>query len=558
MPEYAHPSRVSGLEASDDLEDVYAWHKWHPRPFAPGSVDLYGQRRTDMDLAEGDIQNRMPLSRGPPASSATACPSNMRSYLPPRTTPTPSIDLPVPPPRHMQTSVFPMWTMSSRVPQRLPPAYDSGAHKRSPAAWATACYIAHDGTEQYMRHQAPSSIDTMRLPPDPAAYQYHEPAPLRSARWGQRPDITADSMVSTSLGRSGGETADELHLDTGVSHSGLPPPPQTDRPLSLINPTVMLDPYSSSAREFIANRQILFLTKRRLRSQTTDPHVWIVNYYGSWTTRACSKVMPGKSFPIANTLYSASSLADSDGSSSRMARVLGYLEVDGESSPATGVAECNMKLDRLIGRGGTSAVFCGRLMSTLDSGRSVSTPAVIKMLHQKHWKCALAELVAAAAAIHRITENAWALSTILPSPPIFNPHACAEKTTSPSTAASSAIDSSNAYGAEVSPFLQGSVWLMPTELHLFWTLSAPPTSGNWSSSNHVGASALRQSTGIRRNTVASPFSSLHSRSSLSRGGSAAQPNFAARESPGLCCLVLRNVTEGVPLLSWLNSVFVKR
>eukprot|EP01054_Gregarina_sp_Poly1_P003051 Gregarina_sp_Poly_1__3050@NODE_1858_length_3192_cov_59_492800_g1203_i0_p4_GENE_NODE_1858_length_3192_cov_59_492800_g1203_i0NODE_1858_length_3192_cov_59_492800_g1203_i0_p4_ORF_typecomplete_len117_score4_53_NODE_1858_length_3192_cov_59_492800_g1203_i087437 len=55
--------------------------------------------------------------------------------------------------------------------------------------------------------------------------------------------------------------------------------------------------------------------------------------------------------------------------------------------------------------------------------------------------------------------------------------------TSPSTSATSTIPS------QESPFVEGGIWLMPTELHLFWNLSGPPDK---STSNDTSFAATRK------------------------------------------------------------------
>eukprot|EP01053_Blabericola_migrator_P009013 Blabericola_migrator_1__9012@NODE_479_length_8179_cov_106_519354_g373_i0_p1_GENE_NODE_479_length_8179_cov_106_519354_g373_i0NODE_479_length_8179_cov_106_519354_g373_i0_p1_ORF_typecomplete_len526_score58_92DUF1908/PF08926_11/1_9e02_NODE_479_length_8179_cov_106_519354_g373_i039955572 len=141
--------------------------------------------------------------------------------------------------------------------------------------------------------------------------------------------------------------------------------------------SIMLDPYSASSREFIANRQILYLTRRRVRYHTTSPHVWIVNYYGSWTTQAFTRCAPGRSLSVAAT-QSAAEPSLSAHVDSRMARVLGYLELGGGSLTIS-PGEDTLHLNRVIGRGGTSAVFSGYICS--DSLRcEPQQPAVVKVL----------------------------------------------------------------------------------------------------------------------------------------------------------------------------------
>ncbi|EZG55351.1 protein kinase domain protein [Gregarina niphandrodes] len=275
-------------------------------------------------------------------------------------------------------------------------------------------------------------------------------------------------------------------------------------------PAIMVDPYSSSAREFIASRQLLFLTRRRLRSATHEPHVWIVNYYGRAAAKAIhSKIVPGASVALADTALLAHQHAPS--LPTKLTRLLGYLEVN-DNMPV--VERAKLRFARLIGRGGTSAVYSGGL----EVGAETALPVVAKILNPKHWKCALAELVASAATCHRMTEGAW----------IVTDRARRSRGESSPTSASS--HSGGGGLDENCPFVQGGVWLMPTELHLFWDADSPQPGLAGTAEGWRGELKKRYD----------------------------QPKFATTELPALCCLMLRNSEDGVPLLTWLNTVYVKR
>eukprot|EP01053_Blabericola_migrator_P009007 Blabericola_migrator_1__9006@NODE_479_length_8179_cov_106_519354_g373_i0_p8_GENE_NODE_479_length_8179_cov_106_519354_g373_i0NODE_479_length_8179_cov_106_519354_g373_i0_p8_ORF_typecomplete_len137_score1_70_NODE_479_length_8179_cov_106_519354_g373_i035603970 len=100
--------------------------------------------------------------------------------------------------------------------------------------------------------------------------------------------------------------------------------------------------------------------------------------------------------------------------------------------------------------------------------------------HQKHWKCALAELVATAASVQRMSEIVWA-----------NERLAKTSEWKPDTSSPSTVDSCSTLISDDpnSPFVEGGIWLMPSELHLFWNLTGPPAS-NWNdlSSGYSGGS----------------------------------------------------------------------
>lgn len=451
-----------------------------------------------------------------------------------------------------------------------------------------------------------------------------------------------------------------------------------------VQPSIMLDPYSSSARDFVSSRQILFLTTQRVQARALDPCSWIINYYGKWTSRAFGRVSSGKHFSMADSIASylgiqkGSNFARDPKEIAQRNRLLGYVElgnahhsaqthnpanpakVDTDSDGVTGSVDANdtsgvvagtLHLDRLIGRGGTSAVFAGRLSSPpghaqqaheegkeagsgcqpidepFSKSRSdpltchpLNVPVVVKILQQKHWKCALAELVASAAIVHRMNEAAvhlTASTTGATEADSFNLKKGAANITvqtSPSTAASelsfgkssgdtdSTILDSNFGSTEVigrvnkrreafaehktcskaseppyaalhtnsvdkmaaSPFVRGTAWLMPTELHLFWNASEPSpprVEGATANTLNVAGGGTGGSSNPFEHEAATEDgrdTQLKSKAPAAIDPLIAQPRFPETENPALCSLVLRNVNEGVPLLSWLNSVFVKR